>query len=268
MSADPKNVVPKEKAAEPNALLAWLSGVWTKFKQGQLVSYKVMAVLLIVGAAIGVWWYIASSSRKAASQLWVQFEEAADIRRLEDLANDKNNQGTPVARVSALLVARARLGPEGMDRLASDRPELRQAAEENVEKAREAFGKLLGEFKDDPVFKAECLLGLAKAEAALIGIKKPAPPPAPPAAGAGPVAPPKDEYKGSVPRLIEYLDQLSAAAAPDTPWATDSKKLADELRKNPTRFEGVQRALTGYQGPVFPTPPAGGPLAPTGPFGP
>lgn len=215
MSADPKNVVPKEKAAEPNALLSGLTGLWDRFKAGKLISYKLMAILLIVGAGLGLWWYLAAGQRKAASKLWVAFEEASDVKRLEDLAKD--NPDTTVGRISSLLVARARLGPEGIDLLASPRPEQRQQAEENVEKAREAFGKLLGEFKDDPVFKAECLLGLAKSEAILIGVKaKPAAAPAP-AAGAGPVAPPKDEYKGSIPRLIEYLDQLAAAAAPDTP---------------------------------------------------
>ena len=52
------------------------------------------------------------------------------------------------------------------------------------------------------------------------------------------------EFKGKVPKVVEYLDQLAEAAAPDTPWATDSKKLADALRTNEGEFVRVQRTLS------------------------
>ena len=79
------------------------------------------------------------------------------------------------------------------------------------------FRQLLEDFKNDPVIKPECLLALAKAEAALVAV---------------PTSPGQLlEFQGKIPVVVEYLDLLSEAAAPDTPWATDSKKLADSLRE-------------------------------------
>ena len=114
----------------------------------------------------------------------------------------------------------------------------------NIEKAREMFHQLLEDFKNDPVIKAECLLALAKAEAALVAVPLP-----------GQLL----EFKGKIPVVVEYLDRLSEAAAPDTPWAKDSKKLADQLRSEQSpsadEFKRIQRT------PVrFPTRRDGHPL--------
>lgn len=243
----------EQKPTEPNALASGLGRTWTNFKQGKLVSYKVMAVVLLVAAAIGLWWYITAERKKAASKVWLEFDEANTVEKLEELA--KKDPNAVAARLAKLSVARARLGPEGIDLLGSSRPDGYQRAVENIEKAREEFTQLLDQFKDDPVFKAECLLGLAKAEAVLVGV---------------PTKPGQlTEFKGQVPKLIEYLDQLSAAAAPDTPWATASKKLADDLRKDPGSFTRVQRELV-IPAPALPKfdPHGGGFGDPFGPGGP
>lgn len=128
------------------------------------------------------------------------------------------------------------------------------------------FKKLLEDFKNDPVFKAECLLGLAKSEASLVGV---------------PSTPGQlIDFKGKVPKVVEYLDQLSAAAAPDTPWATKSKELADALRdeKSATRaeFVAIQQAmfklsplgpeLPKLDEPKAPGVPGGGPVPPIVPI--
>ena len=78
--------------------------------------------------------------------------------------------------------------------------------------------------------------------------------------GTGPIA--ADKFRGKVPKVIDYLEQLAAAAAPDTPWATDSKKLAEALKKDPAEFINVQRALFVYQ------PPTPGKVDPEGPLSP
>ena len=224
----------EQKETDQNALATSLTGAWADFKQGKLISYKLMAALLLIVAGLGLWWYIAAERRKVTSKEWLDFDEANSIEKLEKLASKP-----PVGRIAQLVVARSLLGTEGIDQINAPTTDKRQKAVENIEKAREQFGKLLPQFEKDPVLKAECLLGLAKAEAALVGVPVKAELPT----GPGPIAPAK-EAKGKVEVVIKYLDELAAAAAPDTPWATESKKLADELRKNPTGFEAIQRALT------------------------
>jgi hypothetical protein len=243
----------EQKETEQNALATTLTDGWTSFKQGKLISYKLMAVVLIVVVGAGVWWYIAAERRKDTSAQWLKFDETRTVAGLEEI--EKNYANGPVARVAEISVARSLLGPEGIDQLGSPNAERRQKAVESVEKAREEFAKLLPKFEKDPVFKAECLLGLAKAEAALVGV---------------PVKPNElTEFRGKVSKVVEYLDQLAAAAAPDTPWATDSKKLADALRNEQAQtsadFVRVQRALT-IQAPLLPEADPHG-LAPGGPPG-
>jgi hypothetical protein len=233
-----------QKDSDQNALAARLSRFWGNFKQGKVISYKMMAILLIVGSAIGVTWYILSERKSANSRRWVGLDEAGTPAALEEFI--KANPNTIQERLARLQLARNQLSEAGIDQLGAPTPEARTRAVENVEKARDAFGKLLDEFKHDPVFKAECLLGLAKAEAALVAV---------------PTAPGQlTEFKGTVPKVIEYLDQLAEAAAPDTSWATDSKKLADALRAKPDEFVTVQRALFNLRRPELPTDP----LAPGG----
>ena len=62
-------------------------------------------------------------------------------KQLEEIANKQ--PPVPTSRLAELLIARAYLGPEGIEQLASIQPESRRKAVENIEKARESFGKLL-----------------------------------------------------------------------------------------------------------------------------
>ncbi|MBA4189301.1 MAG: hypothetical protein C0467_14995 [Planctomycetaceae bacterium] len=239
----------EQKETEPNALATSLTSGWTNFKQGKLVSYKLMALVLILVVGLGLWWYIAAERRKTTSKQWLEFDEASSIAKLEEL--EKRYPKAPVGRVTDLVVARSLLGPEGIDQINAKTAEQRAKAVESVEKARDLLAKLLPQFEKDPIFKAECLLGLAKAEATLVGV---------------PVKPNElTEFRGKVSKVVEYLDQLAVAAAPDTPWATDSKKLADALRNEQAQtsadFVRIQRALT-IQAPLPPE------LDPHGPGGP
>ncbi len=229
----------EQKEIEQNALATSLNGAWANFKQGKLISYKLMALLLVIIVGIGLWWYIAAESRKSVSKQWLGFDEANTVEKLQAIAT--NDAKAPVGRIAEIVVARSLLGPEGIDQINAATPEKRQKAVDSIEKAREEFGKLLPKFEKDPLFKAECLLGLAKAEAALVGV---------------PTKPNElTEFRGKVSKVVEYLDQLSAVAAPDTPWATDSKKLADALRNEQAQtsadFVRIQRALT-ISAPLLP----------------
>jgi hypothetical protein len=239
----------EQKDLEQNALASRLSRMWTNLRQGKLIGYKWMAVILLLVTALGLWWYISHERKKSTSSRWVALDEASTPAALEEITT--NYPGTIQDRLARLELARNQLGEAGIDQLMSIQPEQQKKAVDNIEKARTAFGTLLDEFNDDPVFKAECLLGLAKAEAALVAV------------------PTKSdqltEFKGSVEKVIEYLDRLSAAAAPDTPWATDSKNLADRLRgKDRDEFVRLMRDVFELPGATLPK----GPTNPLGPFAP
>jgi hypothetical protein len=225
----------EQKASEQTALATRLSGFWNNFKQGKIISYKWMAILLILVSAIGVTWYILSERKAATSKRWMEEEEANSLEAQEEIA--KKYPGTILDKLARLQIARSLLGESGIELLAASTSGQRAVGVANVEKAREMFQKLVDDFKNDPVFKAQCLLGLAKAEAALVAV---------------PTSPGQlTEFKGKIPTVIEYLDRLSETAAPETSWATDSKKLADALRneQSPTadEFKRIQRALFDFK---------------------
>jgi len=235
---------------DQNALAAKLSSFWADFRQGKVIGYKWMAIILIVVAAIGVTWYILSERSSAASQRWVEVAEANSREKQEEIS--QRYPGTIQDRLARLQIARQLLhdgtlsivapdsfsspdiSPQDRDKRAA---KARETSVANVEEAREMFRKLLDEFKDDPVYKAQCLLALAKAEAALVAVP----------ASPGQLL----EFKGKIPVVVEYLDRLSEAAAPDTPWATDSKKLADQLRNEQSpsadEFRRIQRSLFDFR---------------------
>lgn len=244
MSTEQKNLAPDQSASERAAHL------WQQFTSGKIISYKVMAIILIVVAALVTWWWISKAKTETASKMWMEMERATTVSELEEFA--KAHPNTPAGRVAQLHVARYLLGSEGIDPLNARDRVRQQKAVENIEKAREMFAKLADEFKDDPVLKAEALLGAAKAEAALIGIGKEGKP---------------EEFRGSVEKTIEYLDRLAADAA-DTPWGKDAKKLADGLRDT-SKPESVRAELTRvqvglYTLPTLPTFPGFDPIVPGG----
>jgi len=239
----------EQKELEQNALASRLGGAWTNFKQGKLLGFKMMAILLLLVAGIGLWLYISAGWKRAASKQWVDYEEANTPEKLEELA--KANPKSTVGRLALLQIARAQLGPDGIDKLGAFDAPSRQKAADNIVKAREGFGTLLDQFKNDPVIKAQCLLGLAKAEAALVAV---------------PTTPNQAiEFKGKIPKVVEYLDQLTVAAA-DTPWGTDAKKMADALRDEQSaaseEFRRIQRALFRLDSLFNPKEDQPGPISP------
>lgn len=240
----------EQKSTEQNALATRLSGFWSNFKQGKIVSYKWMAIILVLVATIGVTWYIFSERRSAASRRWVEEDEAKSVEAQEEIS--KKYPGTIQDKLARLQIARALLSDDGIELLGASTDTRRNEGVANIEKAREMFQKLLDDFKDDPVFKPQCLLGLAKAEAALVGV---------------PSAPGQlIDFKGKVPKVVEYLDQLAAAAAPDTPWATDSKKMADALRDEKSasyaKFIEIQQSMFKLTPPGPEIPKGDGPRPP------
>ena len=246
----------EQKATEQSALGARLSSFWNSFKQGKIVGYKWMAILLIAVTAIGVGWYIVSENRAAKSKRWMEEEEANTRESQEEIS--KKYPGTMLDKLARLQIARYLLGETGIAQLGANTSERRSEAVANIEKSREMFQQLVGELKSDPALQSQCLLGLAKAEAALVAV---------------PTTPGQlSEFKGKIPKVVEYLDQLAEVAAPGSPWATDSKKLADALRNEQSpsadEFKRIQRALFDLKTGVPELPKFDEPRSPFGPGGP
>ena len=74
---------PKSKDLETNALAGRMARNWDRFKKGQLVSYRVMALVLVVAAGGFVWWYIAHERGKEKSRAWIGLEGADSVAGLE-----------------------------------------------------------------------------------------------------------------------------------------------------------------------------------------
>ncbi len=242
-------VVHHKEPIETTALGETLVTGWQKFKAGQLISYKWMGIILIAVAAIGLTWYILAQQAGDRSKLWVELEGANSLTALEKFA--EANPNSMPGNVAEMDRARFLIGPDGIEKLPTAKDETeRKRAIENIDTARDLMTKLIDKFKDQPILKLECFVGMAKSEAALIGINK-----------EGSLT----EFRGSVEKLIEWLDKIGEAAD-GTPWGDDAKKLSSSLKsgsKVKDELVNVQRSLYTLA-PAFP---GDGPIAPKDPFG-
>jgi hypothetical protein len=241
----------EQKDLEKNALAARMSHTWDRFKRGQLVSYKIMALVLLVAAGGFVWWYIASERIKDKAKAWIELENADTIAKLEKYRDEHKNSF--LGRRAQLDIARTLIGPEGIDLLpprevdlnALSRPgakldidsigamikanETRQkTAIENIQKARGMFAELADQFNDQPILKAECFYSWAKAEEVLMGVQKEAGRP--------------DETLGNPVKLKELLEKVTETA-PDTTWGKNARAKLDRL-KSGTALEEMRRVQT------------------------
>ena len=256
-------VVHHKEPIETTALGETLVTGWQKFKAGQLISYKWMGIILIAVAAIGLTWYILAQQAGDRSKLWVELEGANSLTALEKFA--EANPNSMPGNVAEMDRARFLIGPDGIEKLPTAKDEAeRKRAIENIDTARDLMTKLIDKFKDQPILKLECFVGMAKSEAALIGINKEGSP---------------TESRGSVEKLIEWLDKIGEAAD-GTPWGDDAKKMSSSLKsgsKVKDELINVQRSLytlapvipgggaiaPGFSGlPTLPGLPGGGPIVP------
>lgn len=252
MSTESPTTPPTPAPADAPTPRAAVRAAWQKFKRGELVSYRVMAVLLIFGAGLVFFLYMTSQSHISDSKKWLDLELASTPEDLEKISTEYRD--SVPAQLAEFHLARIRLAPEGMGRLVTGDPQERQKAIASIELAKETFRKMADELKNSPVMQAECYLGLAKAELALVGITK-----------EGRI----NEARGDTKTAAEWLDKL-AAVAEGTPWGDDAKTLASDLR-NPDvqmgqKIHSVQTSL--YNMALFPPPRPGGMFGPGGmPFG-
>ncbi|HYH65345.1 MAG TPA: hypothetical protein VD866_11675 [Urbifossiella sp.] len=228
---------------------------WTKFKRGELVSYRVMAVMLIFLAGLGFFWFITIQNEVGDSKKWLDLEMASSPDALEAIINEPAYRESVPAQLAEFHLARIRLAPEGIDQLVTGDPQVRQRALAAIELAKDTFTKMAPELKDSPVLQAECYLGLAKAELALLGINK-----------EGRIG----EFRGDPLTAAGWLDRL-AEVADGTSWGDDAKKIAADLRSPDVQLGRKIRdtQTTLYNMNFFPSRPGGMQFGPGGgmPFG-
>jgi hypothetical protein len=220
---------------------AAVRAAWGRFKRGELVPYRVMAIILVLVTIVVLVFYMRSQREVGDSKMWLDLEAASSQQDLEKIIAD--HPGTIPAQLAEFHLARVKLGPEGIDLLVTGDENQRKKALADIESAKEAFGKLAPELKDSPVLLAECYLGLAKAELALIGITK-----------EGRI----DTFLGSPTAAAEWLEKL-ATVAEGTPWGDEAKKQATELRVSGGPLaQDIMRVQTNlYNMTLFPARPGG-----------
>lgn len=237
MSTEPQTT---PAAESPSAAL---KAGWTRFKRGEVVSYRIMALLLLLGAAGLFFLYMWVQSGSLDSKIWTELDGSASEEELEAIA--KNHSKHLAGKIAEMQLARGRLGQEGISQLVTGDEGQRKRALAAIELAKASLTDLAKTWEDvkAPVLQAECYLGLAKAELALVGITKDNR---------------IDQFLGSTARAAEWLDKL-AAVADGTPWGDDAKKTAAELRKSGgTLGQEMQRLQTGlYNMTLFPGRPGG-----------
>jgi hypothetical protein len=246
MSTEPQ-APPAPPASTPGAAL---KAGWQQFKRGEVVSYRVMAFGLLLLAALVVFWFMTSQNTVVTSRIWLELEAASDLDDLKKLADEHPDK--MVGKLAEMHIARVKLGPDGIDKLVTGDDRQRKEAVAAVEFAKEAMARLVPTWEQEKltVLQAECYLGLAKAELALIGINRP-----------GQIS----EFLGSPARAAEWFDKL-AAVADGTPWGEDARKNAADLRKQGGPLaQDILRVQTNlYNMTFFPGRPGLGAM----PFGP
>ena len=171
-------------------------------------------------------------------------------------------------------MARGKLGPDGIAKLAARDGDQRSKAVASIEAARGELTTLADEFASDKTLKTTCLLDAAEAELALVGIAK---------------TPGGSDFRGTVAGTVALLKQAADVIGRATPAGEAIVKRADDLEASKAQVEEVGVKLNSLLtpppslvptdglgttpkppvGPItVPTPPAGeGPKAPAGPVG-
>jgi hypothetical protein len=248
------------KELETNSLAAATKTFIERAKSGQVVSPRVLGVVLAVVLVGGVWWYLAASNRKSASLQWAGLallNRDTSPSRLEEFA--KENKDSVAGRLARLEQARIQLGPEGIAALQLRDTDRRAKGIASIEAARDEMVKLADEFKGDKTLQATCLTAAAEAELALVGVSN---------------SPTGTDSKGTVGKAAELLRKAADAIGPATPVGEQLITRAKDLEANKAKVEEVGARLNGLLMPppslTPPTVPPGGlgsgPLPPVGPI--
>jgi tetratricopeptide (TPR) repeat protein len=188
-------------------------------KSGPKSTSAVVWVIAVVAVGVFVAWYFATGAPASRSQTWVKLENDLtredDQQRLDDLRKvAEENPGTVPARVARFQRARLLLQARGLEVLYSDQ---RASAIQSLEEARRLYKELAQECIDNTVLRQEALLGLARAEEALVGIPK---------------EDNAEDSRGDLDQALKDYEQYLTIANPDSVVGKDVKKHVEELEKN------------------------------------
>ena len=240
---------------ETNDLAAGAKALVQKVKTGQVVPPKVLAGVLAVALIGGAWYYFAKSSRSAAATSWARFADLVRTGGPTDLEEFAKINGTDTpGRLARLELARAKLGADGIAKLAVKDVEQRSKAVASIEAARGELTTLADEFKGDKTLQTSCLLDAAEAELSLVGIAK---------------TPGGSDFRGTVAGCVALLKQAADAIGGDTAAGQAIAKRMADLEANKAQVEEVGVKLNSLLTPppsLVPSDGLGTPKAPTGPI--
>ena len=237
----------ERKALESNDLASGAASLLDHVKTGHLGGspWVYRAVGLTVSALLigGLVWFLLRENKKAASHQWAELASASPSD-LEALA--ANFKDTVPGRVARLEQARGLLGADGIGKLTATDRDAQNKGIANIEKARELFAQLAGEFKKDKTLHATCLVEAAEAELALVGIPK---------TGNG------TDSRGTVKVAADLYAQAAQAIGAATPAGEQFTKKAAELTANDALLTKAGLDLFSR---TMPTPSFGGSRAGSG----
>lgn len=229
---------------ERNELAAGVNTIVERAKSGQLVSPRILGIVVAAVLILGLWWYLASSGTSSASAQWKDLESVSSKAGFDDFA--KAHANTVAGRIARLQLARIQLGPEGFAKLNSRSADVRDKSIDSVVAAKDELVKLADEFKGDPTLRAQCLDLAAKAELALVGVPK---------------SPGSMDFKGSVEMAVAHYKTLAETVGKDTAAGKAASDRAADLEKNRDKVIDLGRELETL---LTPPPPAPGIISPGG----
>lgn len=226
----PHEVPPIEK----NDLAEGLKAIAAKAKGAPSSNFRFVLLLLALGAILGAWLYLRGSGRKSDAEAWRQLEALGGLDDFEKFAETYAN--TPPGRAAQLQQARILLA-QGVVQLTTPAfdADARKKTIEKIEKARELFAKLAGEFKDDLTLKAQCYEGAAKAELSLVGVPK----------ADGNLT----DDRGSVKKAAEYYRDYAKTVGEATPPGEAALKKAKEIEEKESEIKSLGASLNNQYAP-------------------
>lgn len=172
------------KELKTNWLADHLGRWWTALRAGTASrTYVSVGIFVVLAIVVVIVWQFLLNRQEFNGQAWFAVETALQpsggmfagpdteksVKELEEVAG--KNKGSIAGRAARYQLARMLLD-HGLQDLysGSEKDRLTQAA--NVEKARTLYRELAVETSDNPILAQEAMMGTAKAEEALAGVRK------------------------------------------------------------------------------------------------
>jgi hypothetical protein len=196
-------------------------------------------VVLAVGTYL-FWQIAASATQSNYSALWARVDAATHKDRLEGATElreiVRENAATLPGRTARFAIARE-LFKQGQEHLTASE---RKGAAEPIKSARLLYEELAGQCADSPLLLQEALMGIAKADEALVGITTP------------------DDPKKDLEKALASYRRL-ADQYPNSVLGKAAAERVQELESNLDQvakfYEGLKQAAGPSTPPPSPVPP-------------